>query len=303
MGGPRSFVFVNEAKYMIFPKFTGSEAVKNQISCLISGARLPHAIVLEGSEASGSLILARDIAAALVCKGAGEKPCGLCPACKKAAAASHPDIFEFVAKETPRSFPVSVVREIRKDAYVLANEADYKIYILGNASSMGSEAQNALLKTLEEPPAQVILILTVTSKTLLLDTVLSRSVVFTLDEAEQQYDEKIPPVARAVAQALVSGNEYALLSAISPVEGSRDGVRGLSGALTELFRAALVCSAGGSPLPGPEQMAEQLGRALTKGQLLSLLQTMTEIQNDLNRNANNTLVLTKLCYRLKQAVL
>lgn len=286
---------------MIFRNFSGSETVKKQIACLIESGRLPHAIVLEGSQESGVLLLARELAAALVCTGRAEHPCGQCPACKKMAVASHPDVFEYVAKDTPRSFPVSVVREVRSDAYIVPNEADYKVYILGNASSMGGEAQNALLKTLEEPPANVVLILTVPSKTLLLATVLSRSTVFTLEEQAKSYEEPITLAAEKMGQALARGNEYGLLIAAATQEGSRDGIRSLSEALNDLFRASLLHNAGGISATPVSSVSLQLSQVFSKKQLLSLLAAVEEIRNDLNRNANNTLVLTRLCYLLKQA--
>lgn len=288
---------------MIFRNFTGSKTVQNQISCLLGSGRLPHAIVLEGAPGAGKMTLARDIAAALVCKAAGERPCGVCPACKKAYASSHPDIFEYEAKNTPKSFPVSVVRDVRSDVYIVPNEADYKVYLLGNASSMGREAQNALLKTLEEPPDNVILILTVTSKTLLLDTVLSRSVVFTLEEPEGTVEEQILPIAEALAEAFLAGDEYRMLTAVAPFEGNRDNLRKLTQALNSLFRKALLQNAGVAPGHKEPPLATRMAGALSKVQLMAALETLGWIQEDLNRNANQTLAVTKLVCTLKQAIL
>lgn len=79
------------------------------------------------------------------------------------------------------SFHVDTVRNIINDAYIQPNEADYKIYILANAHCMNQNAQNALLKILEEPPKYVVFILTTNSKSALLSTVLSRSVCVTLE--------------------------------------------------------------------------------------------------------------------------
>lgn len=284
---------------MVFKQTMGNHAVKAQISSLIESGRLPHAIILEGGPDAGCLAMAREIASALVCKGNGERPCGQCPACKKMAAASHPDVFEYVAKDAPRSFPVSVIREVRNSAYVVPNEADYKIYVLGNASSMGSEAQNALLKTLEEPPASVVLILTVSSKTLLLDTVRSRSALFTLEECIRQYDEKTTDIAGQVCQALLSGNEYRLLTATAPLEGDKELFKTLMECLGASFRCALVQNASQAPENVPHAQLETLGPA----RLLALLQAVSQIQSDLSHNANQTLVLTRLCYLLKQAAL
>ncbi len=285
---------------MIFREFTGSEAVQRQIACFVAAGRLPHAIVLEGAPDAGALSLARDLAAALVCKGSEEPPCGHCPACKKVYSAAHPDVFEYVAKDAPRSFPVSVVRQVQADVFVVPNEADYKIYILGNASSMGREAQNALLKTLEEPPPNVILILTVRSKTLLLDTVLSRSVVFTLDEVKTRYEDNIPPIADAVGEALMDGNEYALLKALAPLEGSREEQRSLVEALTEQLRSALLAAAG---IPSETSFGARLAAVCSQQQILALLQACSDIAQAMNQNANSTLVMSQLCCRLKQALL
>ena len=166
---------------MNFNHFLGNEKVKEQISFLLNSGRLPHAIILEGETGIGKRTLAREIAAALVCRSGVSKPCYECTQCQKAEKGYHPDIFEYKPKGGARSFHVETVRNVINDVYVAPNEADYKVYILCNAHFMNDSAQNALLKVLEEPPSYAVFILTVENKSSMLETVLSRSVVLSLE--------------------------------------------------------------------------------------------------------------------------
>ena len=165
---------------MKLTNFIGNEKVIDRLSKLMESGRFPHALIIEGEEGIGKKTLAKDIACALVCRG-NDKPCGECSQCKKAIGAIHPDISEYIPAGTANSFHVDTVRNIINDAYVQPNEADYKIYILANAHCMNQNAQNALLKILEEPPKYVVFILTTNSKSALLSTVLSRSVCVSLE--------------------------------------------------------------------------------------------------------------------------
>ncbi|MGN1201937.1 MAG: ATP-binding protein [Eubacterium sp.] len=160
--------------------FAGNERIIEQLGCLLDSKRFPHAVVIEGAQGLGKRTLARLLATALVCRGE-EKPCMECTQCRKAQENIHPDIFEYSASGGINSFHVDVVRNVISDAYVQPNEAEHKVYILGNADCMSISAQNALLKVLEEPPQYAVFILTAQSKSSLLETVLSRSVVISLE--------------------------------------------------------------------------------------------------------------------------
>ncbi|MDY4698849.1 ATP-binding protein, partial [Eubacterium coprostanoligenes] len=238
---------------MNFEDFVGNEKVKEQLSFLQASGRLPHAIVVEGDEGLGKRTFAREIALNLLCKGEN-KPCRNCPQCSKVLKCVHPDLYEYSATGGARSFHVDVVRDVKENVYMQPNEADYKIYILGNCQCMNESAQNALLKVLEEPPKYAMFILTVTNKSALLETVLSRSVVLTLEGVNEvqgakyicskdetaDYDEalkactvwggnigkaieslgdsklsKISGIAVDVCNALTSNDEYSLLKVCS----------------------------------------------------------------------------------------
>lgn len=327
---------------MNFINFIGNEKVKEQLSYMMESGRLPQAIIIEGACGCGKRTLALDIATALVCKSSSGKACGQCAACRKAMAGGHPDISLYSADNRGTSLSVNTVREIKKDAYVIPNEADYKIYILGNAGSMNANAQNALLKIIEEPPANVLFILTTESKTSFLETVLSRCVVLTLDTAGAQAAaeyvmEKFPDadagkvrqaacacdgnigsvidsiqdstlskyveMAAAVCGGIVSNSEYELVQAVSCFEKDNEAAANVCALLRTIFRDALILSSSGTNFISSERAAaEKLAATLSKEKLLRLMDAVGEIQEMVKRNANNNLLVTKLCFSLREAV-
>ena len=247
---------------MKLTNFIGNEKVVDSLSKLFEGGRFPHALIIEGEDGIGKKTLARDLACTLVCRG-DDKPCGECTQCKKAIAGIHPDISEYIPAGGVNSFHVDTVRNIINDAYIQPNEADYKIYILANAHCMNQNAQNALLKILEEPPKYVVFILTTNSKSALLSTVLSRSVCVTLegvnierateyitshtDDVDNETAKKtvetfngnigkallslqdsktgeLVDICNKLCTALVSSNEYEVLTLCSAFQKDRQGV-------------------------------------------------------------------------------
>ena len=124
---------------MKFPGFLGNEPLKEQLSALIAQDRIPQAIVLEGETGCGKRTLARLIAAALCCQSTDEKPCGRCSDCQKSLGGGHPDITTVSGGDSPRSFKIETVREMRADVSIRPNEADRKVYILENVQNMVTE--------------------------------------------------------------------------------------------------------------------------------------------------------------------
>ena len=135
-----------------------SEPVERMLDTMFVQKRVPQALIIEGNHTKATE-LAHILASALVCQSQENKPCGTCGSCVKAHAGSHPDIYLAEGGLTPRSFKVEAIRAIRSDAYIQSQEGGYKVYLLFRAESMSAEAQNALLKVLEEPPADTVFIL------------------------------------------------------------------------------------------------------------------------------------------------
>lgn len=325
---------------MKLTNFIGNEKVIDRLSKLIESGRFPHALIIEGEEGIGKKTFAKDIACALVCRG-NDKPCGECSQCKKAIGAIHPDISEYIPAGTANSFHVDTVRNIINDAYVQPNEADYKIYILANAHCMNQNAQNALLKILEEPPKYVVFILTTNSKSALLSTVLSRSVCVSLegvdieraanyitshcenvdyntakktvetfngnigkaiDSLQDSKTSELVGVCNKICKALATSNEYEMMTLCSVFQKDRQGVVFACDLLKSIFRDALFAGESSEHISGQEESAALLKSSLSRQSLIKLINTCDELKSTALSNANNALLITKFCYSLNRAI-
>lgn len=283
---------------MNFEGISCGEGVRQSLSLAFSENRLPHAVLIEGPAGSGKEALARWIAKAAVCTGEGERPCGHCPGCIKAAANSHPDITIAGGGTTARSFHVDTVRAIRSDAYIKPNEAPRRVFLLENAETMSEQAQNALLKVFEEPPDRVLFVLTVTSASAMLSTVRSRAQLYTL-EGETAAAPEDMELCAALCAAIPAAAEAALLELTAPLIRDKDRLRRIFKQLYLLFRDACVLRAGGNAcLSGQREAADTLAHALTRDRLLALLEQVKTAQRAQEQNANAALLVTAFCARL-----
>ena len=154
----------------------GLEGVTAVLASMISSGRLPHALLLTGPRGGGKNSLARALAAALNCAspGADGGPCGQCPSCLKIAKDIHPDLRTLAPTGRSRQIKMEDVQTLRADMGFRPYEGRVKVFIIREADRLGSEAGNALLKTLEEPPPDSVLILTSASEAEVMSTILSR---------------------------------------------------------------------------------------------------------------------------------
>lgn len=171
------------------------------LAAYLCGGRFPHALMIEGPAGCGKYTFALEAAQTLVCSAApAQRPCGECRDCMKAQKNIHPDILTFGGEGGSRSFHIDVVREIRKQAVIRPNEAHTKAIILRNTQEMSVQAQNALLKLIEEPPGGVVFLLTCQNRAQMLETVRSRVQIIPL---------KLPdlPQAQAHLEQRLTGTE------------------------------------------------------------------------------------------------
>lgn len=144
---------------------------------ILSGNFL-HAYIIEGLDGSGKHTIAKYIAASLACECKGDSsaplPCKTCPSCKKILSGLSPDVIT-VGSDGKASLGVDKIRFLKEDVHIIPNELDDKVYIIEDADKMTTQAQNALLLTLEEPPAYARFILLCENSELLLDTIKSRA--------------------------------------------------------------------------------------------------------------------------------
>lgn len=177
--------------------------------------RFSHAYIVSAAAMGDAADEARRIAAAAVCSGTGEPPCGRCRDCRKADAGIHPDIITVRRPEDDKGrqkkeIGVDQIREVIRDAYVAPNEAERKVYIVEDADLMNLSAQNAALKLLEEPPGGVILLLCVKNAGQLLPTVRSRCVQMGLNGEEDREDEELTRLAAEYLRLVTGGDRLGL---------------------------------------------------------------------------------------------
>ena len=270
----------------------GNEALKRQLSAQGAGRGLSHAYLISGSAGSGKRTLARLLAAAFVCSGTGEIPCGVCPGCKKVLGGIHPDVITI--GDDGKDITVAQSRQIRADAYVRPNEAPRKVYIIQNAQTMNASAQNALLKLLEEGPTYAAFLLLAENPAALLPTIRSRCEGLALSpvppaEAEAWLARRFPgkdpgeicaaaaecggllgravdrlegtaqdgaaaEAARTLISLLAKGDELALAAyCVSLEKWDREALTALLDHAVALLRDALALQAGAGRDVGPEE--------------------------------------------------
>ena len=165
---------------MKFADIKGQQDIKEHLQNAISLGKTSHAYIISGEKDAGKMMLAEAFAETLLCQEQGKDACGMCHSCKQCQSHNHPDI-RYVSHEKPNTISVEDIRQqINNDIVIKPYASEYKIYIMDEAEKMNKAAQNALLKTIEEPPQYAILFLLTTNAAGFLPTILSRCVTLEL---------------------------------------------------------------------------------------------------------------------------
>lgn len=163
-----------------FADIIGQEQIKEHLRNAVATGQVSHAYIINGERSSGKEFIARVFAMALQCERDGVEPCGECHSCRQALSNNQPDII-YVGHEKPNTIGVEDIRtQINGDIVVKPYNSPRKIYIMNEGEKMTAQAQNALLKTLEEPPAYAVILILTTQVEALLPTILSRCVVLNM---------------------------------------------------------------------------------------------------------------------------
>lgn len=318
----------------------GNEALKRLLSAQGEGRGFGHAYLISGPAGSGKRTLARLMAAALVCTGTEDRPCGRCPACRKALAGIHPDVMTLGGE---KEISVAQARFVRSDAYIRPNEAGRKVYILENAQSMNASAQNALLKLLEEGPDYAVFLLLAENPSALLATIRSRCELLALSpvspsEAEaylthrfpqlepQQIKEAVLGCSGWLGQAigrleshsasadvqeaagrllalLAQGDELALASWCVCLESwDREELEKLLEQALALLRDTLALQAGAALPQNSRLPVLRQARALERKKLLSCTQILAQLRGSIEFHVGTGHLCGALAARLSQAI-
>lgn len=196
-----------------FQDIIGQEQIKEHLQNALTTGKVSHAYIINGEKSSGKEFIAKIFAMTLQCEQGGAEPCNECRSCKQSMSKNQPDII-YVSHEKPNSIGVDDIRaQVNNDVAIKPYSSKYKVYIISEAEKMTPQAQNAILKTLEEPPAYAVIILLVSNINTLLPTILSRCVVLNMkpvrDALVKKYlmeEQQVPDYKAEVCVAFARGN-------------------------------------------------------------------------------------------------
>ncbi len=181
-----------------------------------AGEPISHAYLIASPSPERRDGLALELAAAMLCRSGGDRPCRECESCRKVFARVHPDV-TYIRRDTDdrgrakREIQIAQVRAVISDAQVMPNEAERKAYIFLDADAMNVQSQNAMLKLLEEPPRSSAFILCAGSAELLLPTVRSRCALLR-SAGDDGEDWETLALADGLLRAVSTGKRSELLS-------------------------------------------------------------------------------------------
>lgn len=198
-----------------FSDIIGQDGIKDYFKNAIKLQKVSHAYIVNGERCAGKEFIANIFAQALLCQNPGEdrEPCQECHSCKQALGNNHPDMIR-VVHEKPNTIGVEDVRtQINHDIGIKPYSSPYKVYIMNEGEKMSPQAQNALLKTLEEPPQYAVILILTTNAAGLLPTILSRCVLLNMkpvgDNLVKEYlcsHMELPDYKADIAVAFARGN-------------------------------------------------------------------------------------------------
>ncbi len=197
-----------------FVDIVGQEQLKEHLENAIRLNKVSHAYIINGERNAGKEFIAKTFAMALQCEDRQDvEPCQECHSCKQALSGNHPDII-FINHEKPGTIGVEDIRkQINGDVAIKPYSGPRKIYIMNEGEKMTVQAQNALLKTLEEPPEYAVILILTTNMDSLLPTILSRCVVLNMKPVRDAQIKKflmdtmeIPDYKADICAAFARGN-------------------------------------------------------------------------------------------------
>lgn len=285
-------------------EFNLTDTQRSEIEASVSNRRIPHALIIAAGDYQSRLELANYISAACLCASDSNAPCFECKSCKKIFSEIHPDVQLFEREKDKKEFSVKIVRDnIKSEAFIKPNEADGRVFVIKDAETMNTSAQNAFLKILEEPPKGVRFILCCDNAASMLETIRSRATVYSLlsENKSDEKDEHIWSLAVELAELLVSSNEYAFMSKSMVFSKDKEMLNSVLGKMQILFRDALAVKNGADIISGEKDCAFKLASSLSVNNILNLIGKTNELSELINKNANLNLLLTRFSSVLRQS--
>jgi len=224
-------VLARKYRPQTFSELTGQEHVSRTLQNAIDSGRVAHAFLFTGARGVGKTSTARILAKTLNCEhGVSHEPCNVCPLCIEITKGTSTDVFEI---DGASNTGVDDIRELRDNIRYLPSHSRYKIFIIDEVHMLTNNAFNALLKTLEEPPAHVKFIFATTEPHKLPVTILSRC---------QRFDFKRVPLAKIIARLReIAGSEGITISDPALALIARKGDGSMRDSITAFDQVLAFC--------------------------------------------------------------
>lgn len=158
----------------MFEKLIGNDRIKENLEKVLNSNNISHSYMFIGPSGIGKKEFAKEFAKGILCLNENNKPCNDCKSCISFMDSNNPDYYEINLADDENSIKIDTIRELQKKIQELPIVSNRKVYIINDSEYMTKDAQNCLLKTLEEPPSFVTLILIVSNENMILNTIKSR---------------------------------------------------------------------------------------------------------------------------------
>lgn len=254
----------------------GQEALLTRFAALKRGGTMGHAYLVEGPSGSGKRTLALHVARLLLCEDGTSGPCQRCTGCRKVDEGKHPDLLRLALEEKARNVKIEQVRDLQGILPYPPLEGRWKVVVIEDADLLTIEAQNALLKSLEEPASFNLFLLLAASRTRLLPTVLSRCqhvamVPLTPARLNAEVARRLPGLAPEVVEeaARLSSGWLGEALAIAGDPRWRDLRtaldRAMEGSMLDVFELSRVWGKKEEDFNGPQRALRLVGDVLRAG--------------------------------------
>ena len=161
---------------MNFNELIGNEKIKENLIKILNNNTASHSYMFIGTKGIGKKLFAKEFAKGILCTNEQERLCGTCKSCIEFVSNNNPDYYEIGLEEEENTIKIETIRQMQKRVQELPIVSNKKVYIIDDSESLTKDAQNCLLKTLEEPPEFVTIILIVSNESKILNTIKSRCI-------------------------------------------------------------------------------------------------------------------------------
>lgn len=325
---------LNNTERIFLMNIYGKKNALDIISSMLDNDRLAHSFLFYGEKGTGKKFFARYTAMLVMCSSrTGGKPCGKCRSCRNIMKNMHPDVIRIEHSGKLNGFSVDSIRKVCSEAAVFPNESSCKIYIFDDADAISVPAQNALLKTIEEPPEFTYFIFTASSKNVFLDTIISRIISVGISPCTENEcrnalgeldfnDEDInsavsafggnigncisfitdtnfrkdAELTKTLTDCIINNDEYGFLAAISAAETDRNNLKRIFTMLDDQIRDSIVLKFYNDDLKGCyHEGAQKLSEKLALSQCEKIHFFLEKSTEYINSNVSSKLVTAYLC--------